>query len=179
MALVSEGQADVNLGLEVGCRVQVDIWDQTAQNRNKKISGNILFLTPCPGEGCRSSSSSVHHHVLFWFRGWGVADLLGLFEPLTFLWWIFQCLHSHWWYILYQNWRSRPCHYYFYHFLPTWRYNIYTYTAVTPLSLSMSSTKFTCKHNLSVSVSWSLVSLLTFGVSKWTFPPLTLRPLSW
>ena len=95
VTLVSEGQTNVNLALEVGCRVQVDIWDGTGQNKNKKISENVLFLTPCPGEGCRSSSSSVHHLVLFWFRGENVADLFAL-EQFTFLSWIFHFLHSHW-----------------------------------------------------------------------------------
>ena len=43
VGLVTEGQIEVHLGLEVRRGVQVHHGDQTRQNKVEKISGNILF----------------------------------------------------------------------------------------------------------------------------------------
>ena len=43
VGLVTEGQIEVHLGLEVRRGVQVDHWDQTRQNKVEEISDKILF----------------------------------------------------------------------------------------------------------------------------------------
>ena len=43
VGLVTEGQIEVHLGLEVRRGVQVHHWDQTRQNKVEKISDNIFY----------------------------------------------------------------------------------------------------------------------------------------
>ena len=150
VGLVTEGQIEVHLGLEVRRGVQVHHWDQTRQNKVEQISGDILFyvllrvwgkvvdlrpelsiiLSYSDSEG-QISFCLVKSFFLPFYREFSTLSTLmdGIFQiktegafPVNIL-------------------SISPLSIY-----------IMSYVVVTPLSLSISRTNFAYKQNLSLSL---------------------------